>query len=182
MIGGLPAAAAAALVLLAAPAMAQIPELAVSAVGAEDAPGYLAVHAAAALGTFEAEGVRVSLRRARHPVAAAAALRDGDAAVAVTTTDQAIRAAWARELPVRVLVAHTRAPAVALLASAKRRGEITGVEDLRGQRVGIPAPGTTSHLVLAALLRAQRIEPWQVQLQSVGGPALLGRLASGELW
>lgn len=160
---------------------AEAPELAVSVGGDDDAPAYLAVHAAQALGTFEAEGVRVTLRRAKHPTAAVNALRDGTAAVAVTTADQAVRGAWARGMPVRVLVAHTRAPATVLVVSAKHRGEVTGVADLPGKRVGIPGPGTTAHLVLLTLLRARKIEPWQLTLRSLASTALMARLASGEL-
>ncbi|PYM65187.1 MAG: hypothetical protein DMD79_05105, partial [Candidatus Rokuibacteriota bacterium] len=48
------------------PAHAELPATLVVAVGgpAED-PAYLPVHVAAALGTFEAEGVGVTLRRAK---------------------------------------------------------------------------------------------------------------------
>jgi len=167
---------------LAAPAVFAEPnDLAVAVVEGEDTPAYLAVHAAAALGTFEAEGVQVTLRRVKHPSGAVNALRDGTAAVAVTTADQAIRGAWARSTPVRVLVAHTRAPATRLLVSARHRGEVIDVADLRGKRVGIPGPGTTAHLVLETLLRARKLEPWQVGVQSLGSTALLSRLGSGEL-
>ncbi|MBI4011344.1 MAG: ABC transporter substrate-binding protein [Candidatus Rokubacteria bacterium] len=155
--------------------------LVVSVGGPAEDPAYLPVHAAAALGTFQAEGVTVTLRRAKHPAAAVEALRDGTAAVAVTTADQAVRGAWARGAPVRVLVAHTRAPATTLLVSAKHRDRVRRVEDLRGQRVGIPGPGTTGHLVLAALLARHRLGPIDLQLVSLGGAATIARLAGGEL-
>jgi NitT/TauT family transport system substrate-binding protein len=153
----------------------------VSVGGEEDAPAYLAVYAARTLGTFEAEGVRVTLRRAKNPAAAVNALRDSAAAVAVTTADQAVRGAWARGTPVRVVVAHTRAPATVLVVSAKHRGEVATVADLAGKRVGIPGPGTTAHLVLVTLLRTRKLEPWQVQLQSLGASALMTQLGTGAL-
>ena len=162
--------------LLAAPT-----PLVVSVGGPPEDPAYLAVYAAEALGTFEAEGVRPTLRRAKHAAAAADALRDKDVAVAATTADQAVRGLWARGTPVRVLVAHTRAPAAALLVSAKHRDSVTGIQDLRGRRVGIPGPGTSGHLALVALLRERRIEPWQLELVSLGGTTLVARLASGGL-
>jgi len=155
--------------------------LTVSVGGLPEDPAYLPVHAAAALGTFDAEGVAVTLRRARHPAAAADALRAGDAAVAVTTADQAVRGAWARGTPVRVLVAHRSTPGVALVASAAPAARPAGIEALRGQPVGMPGPGTTGHLVLAALLRAHRLGPTDVRLVSLGGAALLTRLAAGTL-
>jgi len=155
--------------------------LAVSVGGLAEDPAYLPVHAAAALGTFDAEGITVTLRRAKHPAGAADALREGTAAVAVTTADQAVRGAWARGTPVRVLVAHTRAPAVALLVSVKHRDRVRRLEDLRGQRVGIPGPGTTGHLVLVTLLARHRIGPADLQLVSLGGTALVSHLAGGDL-
>ncbi len=165
-----------ALALLAASA-----PLAVSVGGPAEDPAYLPVHVAAALGTFQAEGVEVVLRRAKHPAGAMEALRDRAATVAVSTADQAVRGAWARGTPVRILVAHTRAPAVALLVSAKHRDAIRRVEDLRGRRVGMPGPGTTGHLVLATLLARRRLGPADAQLASLGGTALVSGLASGEL-
>jgi ABC-type nitrate/sulfonate/bicarbonate transport system substrate-binding protein len=159
---------------------AEPPELVVSVGGAAENPAYLPVHAAVALGTFEAEGVRVTLRRAKHPTAAMEALRDKVAAVAVTTADQAVRGGWARKTPVRVVVAHTQAPAVALMVPGKdARGPRP--ESFRDRRIGIPGPGTTGHLVLLTLLRARRVEPWQLELVSLGGPGLLTRLRSGTL-
>jgi NitT/TauT family transport system substrate-binding protein len=152
----------------------------VSVGGAAENPAYLPVHAAAALGTFEAEGVRVTLRRAKHPTAAMEALRDKVAAVAVTTADQAVRSGWARNAPVRVVVAHTQAPAVALMVPGKD-ARAPRPESLRDRRIGIPGPGTTGHLVLLTLLRARRVEPWQLELVSLGGPGLLTRLRSGTL-
>jgi sulfonate transport system substrate-binding protein len=165
-----------ALTLLAAAA-----PLAVSVGGPAEDPAYLPVHVAAALGTFQAEGVEVVLRRAKHPAAAIEALRERTAAVAVTTADQAVRGAWARGTPVRIVVAHNRAPTVALLVSAKHRDTVRRVEDLRRQRVGMPGPGTTAHLVLATLLARHRLGPADVQLASFGGTVLVSRLASGEL-
>ena len=149
--------------------------------GSADDPAYLPIHAALALGTFEAEGVAVVLRRAKHPTAALELLRNREAAVAVTTLDQAIRGGWARGAPVRVVVAHLRAPAAALLVSASATARITRVQDLRGQKIGIPGPGTTGHHLLLHLLEDAHVKPWQADLQSLGGSALLTRLGTGDL-
>jgi NitT/TauT family transport system substrate-binding protein len=157
------------------------PTLVVSVGGPAEDPAYLPVHAAAALGTFEAEGVQVTLKRAKHPTAAMTALRDREAAVAVTTMDETIRGAWARKLPVQVLAAHVRAPAVALVVAPAAREAVRRVGDLRGRAVAIPGPGTAGHLLLVALLREARVEPWQVDMRSLGSAALLTRLGGEEL-
>jgi ABC-type nitrate/sulfonate/bicarbonate transport system substrate-binding protein len=70
---------------------------------------------------------------------------------------------------------------VALLAGAAAPHAVRRVEDLRGRAVGIPGPGTTGHLLLVALLRRARLEPWQVDARSVGGAAAGARLAAGDL-
>jgi NitT/TauT family transport system substrate-binding protein len=170
-----------ALALAAAPAARPVPELTVSVGGGPEEPAYLPVHVAAALGAFAAEGVRVGLQQAKHPTAAVGELQAGEAGVAVATLDQALRRGAARGTPVRIVLAHTRAPAVALLVSARHRAAVRTVDDLRGRRVGTAGPGTTGAIVLAALLRARRIEPWHLDLVSRGGPGLVARLASGEL-
>jgi len=149
--------------------------------GPPEEAAYLPVHAAMALGTFEAEGLQVTLKRTKHPTAAVAALRDREAGIAVTTLDNAIRGAWARKLPVQVLVAHVRAPAVALLVAPGARDTVRRVEDLKGKAVGIPGPGTTGHLLLAQLLRSARLKPSEVDVRSVGNTALLAQLGSGDL-
>jgi ABC-type nitrate/sulfonate/bicarbonate transport system substrate-binding protein len=167
--------------LLARAAAAEPLPLTVAVGASVEDPAYLPVHAALALGTFEAEGVTVTVKRAKHPTGAVAALRDRETGIAVTTLDEAIRGAWARKIPVQVLVAHVRAPAVALLIAPATRETVRRVEDLRGKPVGIPGPGTTGHLLLAALLRGARLQPWQVDARSVGNTALLAQLGTGDL-
>jgi ABC-type nitrate/sulfonate/bicarbonate transport system substrate-binding protein len=167
--------------LLAGTAAAEPPALTVAVGGPAEDPAYLPVHAAVALGTFEAEGVTVTLKRAKHPTGAVTALRDREAGIAVTTLDEAIRGAWVRKLPVQVLVAHVRAPAVALMVAPAARDVVRRVEDLRGKAVGIPGPGSTGHLLLAVLLRGARLQPWQVDTRSVGSKALLAQLGAGDL-
>jgi NitT/TauT family transport system substrate-binding protein len=142
---------------------------------------YLPVHVAAALGTFGAEGVEVTLKRAKHPAAAMAAVRDREAGIAVTTLDEAIRGAWARNFPVRVLAAHVRAPAAALVVAPAARDAVRRVEDLRGRAVGIPGPGTTGHLLFATLLRGAKLEPWQVETRSLGTAATMAALGAGDI-
>jgi NitT/TauT family transport system substrate-binding protein len=174
-------AAALGAVVGAALAPAQPADLAVAVGGTAQEPAYLPVYAAAALGTFEAEGVRPNLARAKHPTAAINALRGGEAAVAVTTGDQAVRGAWARGKPVRIVAVHTEAPALAVVVAPSQREGVTRLEDLRGRRVGVRGPGTTGHFLLSSLLAARRLGPSDVELVSAGSTALVARLEAGDL-
>jgi NitT/TauT family transport system substrate-binding protein len=155
--------------------------LTVAVGGPPEDPAYLPLHAAKALGTFDAEGVELTLRRVKHPSAAMSALRDREVGIAVTTLDEAIRGAWARNVPVQVLAAHVRAPALALLVAQAARDTVRQVADLRGRTVGIPGPGTTGHLLLTTLLRGARVDPWQVDVRSLGSPAMVAALGRGDV-
>jgi ABC-type nitrate/sulfonate/bicarbonate transport system substrate-binding protein len=167
--------------LVAGGAAAQPAPLSVAVGGPAEDLAYLPVHAAAALGTFETEGVELTLKRAKHPAGAMTALRDREAGIAVTTLDEAIRGAWARNVPVQVLAAHVRAPAVALLLAPGARDAIRQVADLRSRVVGIPGPGTTGHLLLSALLRGARVDPWEAEIRSLGSTATMAALAAGDI-
>jgi len=168
-------------VLAAGGALAQPTPLTVAVGGPAAELAYLPVHAAAALGTFGAEGIEVALKRSKHAAAAMAAVRDREAGIAVTTLDEAIRGGWARNFPVQVLAAHLRAPAAALLVAPSARDTVRGVEDLRGRAVGIPGPGTTGHLLLASVLRGAKLQPWQVETRSLGTSATVAALGTGDI-
>ena len=172
VLGGLLAAGA---------ASGQPPALTVAVGGPAADFAYLPVHVAAALGTFDAEGVTVTLKRAKHATDAMSAVRDREAGIAVTTLDEAIRGAWARNFPVQVLVAHVRAPTVAVLVAPAARDAVRRVEDLRGRAVAMPGPGTTGHLLLTTLLRGAKLQPWQVETRSLGTSATMAALAKGDI-
>ena len=167
--------------VVASAAGGQPPSVTVAVGGPATDLAYLPVHVAAALGTFEAEGIAVTLKRAKHATGAMTAVRDREAGIAVTTLDEAIRGAWARNFPVQVLAAHVRAPAIALLVAPAARDAVRRVEDLRGRAVAIPGPGSTGHLLLATLLREARIQPWQVETRSLGTAATMAALQKGDV-
>jgi ABC-type nitrate/sulfonate/bicarbonate transport system substrate-binding protein len=166
---------------VASAAAGQPPSLTVAVGGPATDAAYLPVHVAAALDTFDAEGIAVTLKRVKHAAGAMTAVRDREAGIAVTTLDEAIRGAWARNFPVQILAAHVRAPSTALLVAPSVRNEVRRVEDLRGRAVAIPGPGTTGHLLLATLLRGARIQPWQVETRSLGTAAMVAALAKGDV-
>jgi ABC-type nitrate/sulfonate/bicarbonate transport system substrate-binding protein len=167
--------------LAAGGARAQPAPLTVAIGGPASDLAYLPVHAAVALGTLTAEGVEVTLKRAKHPAGAMTAVRDREAGIAVTTLDEAIRGAWARNFPVQVLAAHVRAPTAALLVAPAARDAVRRVEDLRGRAVGIPGPGTTGHLLFVTLLRGAKLQPWQVDTRSLGTSATMAALGAGDI-
>jgi NitT/TauT family transport system substrate-binding protein len=76
---------------------------------------------------------------------------------------------------------------VAFLALAKRPGSVlaaspaagfTSIEQLRGATIGIPGPGSSSHLMLNAILRKHSIDPAAIRTAAVGVSA--GAVAAME--
>jgi len=155
--------------------------LTVAVAGPPTEPSYLPLYVAEALGTFEAEGVRVTLRRVKGEGSAVAALREGDAEVAATSVDQAVRLGWGRGTPLALVALTALSPPAALLVSARHRETIATVADLRGKRIAIPGPGTSVHHLAIHLLRRHRVEPHQAHLVSPGALRAASQLAAGEL-
>ncbi|MBI2460095.1 MAG: ABC transporter substrate-binding protein [Candidatus Rokubacteria bacterium] len=149
--------------------------LTVAVAGPPTEPSYLPLYVAEALGTFEAEGVRVTLRRVKGEGSAVAALREGDAEVAATSVDQAVRLGWGRGTPLALVALTALSPPAALLVSARHRETIATVADLRGKRIAIPGPGTSVHHLAIHLLRRPRASSprasWRRRSPSSRGPA-----------
>lgn len=168
--------------LLAAALLAAEPTpLTLAVAGPPAEPTYLPLYAAEALGTFEAEGLRVTLRRVKGEGSAVGALRDGEVEVAATSVDQALRLGWARGTPLALVALTALSPPATLLVSARHREAIAKIDDLKGKRVAIPSPGTSVHHLMIHLLRRHGIEPHEARLVSLGATRTASQLATGEL-
>jgi NitT/TauT family transport system substrate-binding protein len=145
-------------------------------------PEYLPLRVAAAYGDFAGEGLDVTLRPARSEAQAAEALAKGSVDLAATTLDAVLRFG-SRLSPVlpRLVFGLTAAPPVALLASASAVPPIRSVEDLRGLRVGVTAPGAPERAWLSAVLTAPLGPAIRAEVVSVGARAPAGALRRGAV-
>jgi NitT/TauT family transport system substrate-binding protein len=155
--------------------------LTISVAGPATSLEYLPLRVAEAEGYFAAERIAVSLQSQRAEPGAAEALARGEVALAATSLDAALRLGHVAGAPPRLVFGLTAAPPAALVVGAIHRDAIRGLQDLVGKRIGIPAPGTPEHHVIAGLLHRARIRLRQVTLMSFGERRLPAALQAGEV-
>jgi NitT/TauT family transport system substrate-binding protein len=155
--------------------------LTVAVGGSPTSPEYLPLRVAEAEGYFNQEGLHVSLRTAGGEVRAAESLARGQASLAATSLDAALRHGAVAGRPPRLAFGLTAAPPAVLLVPAVHRDAVKQVEDLAGKRVGVPAPGSPEAWLLSALLHPRGISPVAVSLVSLGERGLAAALETAEV-
>src|SRR5258708_11095837 len=105
-------------------------------------PEYLPLHVAQAQGYFAAQQLDCTRRPMRSAAGAAERLGRGQAQLAATSLDAALRLGHTEGIPPRLVWGLTGAAPVALLVNPARAESIRSAADLVGQAVAVPAPRT----------------------------------------
>jgi ABC-type nitrate/sulfonate/bicarbonate transport system substrate-binding protein len=155
--------------------------LTIAVAGPPTSPEYLPLHVAQADGLFTAQHLSVTLRSTRSDAAAAELLATGQAQLAATSLDAALRLGGTEGVPPRLVWALTAAPPVALLVAPGRVDTIRSAADLAGQTVAIPAPGTTEDQALGLLLARAGVPMHRVKVLSLGERGVARALEGGEV-
>jgi len=155
--------------------------LTISVAGPPTSPEYLPLHVAQADGLFTGHQLSVTLRSTRSDTAAAEMLATGQAQLAATSLDAALRLGGTEGVPPRLVWALTAAPPVALLVTLGRAETIRSVADLVGQTVAVPAPGTTEDQALGLLLARAGVPMHRVKVLSLGERGVARALEGGEV-
>jgi ABC-type nitrate/sulfonate/bicarbonate transport system substrate-binding protein len=155
--------------------------LTIAVAGPPTSPEYLPLHVARADGLFTAQQLSVTLRSTRSDTAAAEMLATGQAQLAATSLDAALRLGGTEGVPPRLVWALTAAPPVALLVAPGRVDTIRSAADLAGQTVAVPAPGTTEDQALGLLLARAGVPMHRVKVLSLGERGVARALEGGEV-
>ncbi len=155
--------------------------LTISVAGPATSPEYLPLRIAETEGYFAQEHLTVSLQVTRSESQSAEALGRGQAQLAATSVDAALRLGHVEGAPPRLVFGLTSAPPVALLVPAAQKDAIRGLQDLAGKTVGVPSPGTPEHLMLLSLLAKAGLRLPQITLQSYGDRGLAIAIQSGQV-
>ncbi|MBI4591681.1 MAG: ABC transporter substrate-binding protein [Candidatus Rokubacteria bacterium] len=155
--------------------------LTIAVSGPFTSPEYLPLRVAEAEGYFTQEGLQVSLRTTRAEAGAAEALARGQAEVAATSLEAALRYGAVGGRPLRLIFGLTTAPPVALVVPLAHRNTVRRIEDLRGRHIGISSPGAPEQAFLLALLERHRLQPGDLSLLSFGERGLVAALEAGEV-
>lgn len=155
--------------------------LTIAVAGPAASPEYLPLHVAQTEGHFAAQKLAVTLRAVRSDAGAAEALAAGQAQLAATSLDAALRLGSVDGAPPRLVWGLTAAPPVALLVNPGRVDTIRSAADLVGQTVAVPAPGTPEDQALGLLLARAGVPLHRVTVRSLGDRGAARALEGGEV-
>ena len=178
-------AAALAAAAVAAPALRAQPRLEKSkvsiAVGGKAAFYYLPLTIAEQLGYFKAEGLDVEISDFAGGARALQAMVGGSADVVSGAYEHTINM-QSKNQHIQSFVLMGRAPQIAVGVSTKAIPNYKSLADLRGKKIGVSAPGSSTNMVANLVLSRAGIKASDVSYVGVGTAAgALAALRSGQI-
>jgi NitT/TauT family transport system substrate-binding protein len=151
------------------------------AVGGKAAFYYLPLTISEQLGYFKAEGLDVEISDFAGGAKALQALIGGSADVVSGAYEHTIFM-QAKNQFIQSIVEMGRAPQIAMGVSTKAVPNYRGLADLRGKKIGVSAPGSSTNMVSNLVLSRAGIKPTEVSYVGVGTSAgAIAALRSGQI-
>jgi NitT/TauT family transport system substrate-binding protein len=150
--------------------------------GGQGALYFLPITIAQQLGYFAAEGVQVTLKDYPGGALALQAVRAGAADVCAGAFEHTIRMQSYGQF-YRSFVLLGRAPQLALgIAPRHVKDSQGGLQALKGKRIGVSAPGSSTHLLVSLMLERAGLSAHDVQYVGVGaGQEALHAIRTGQV-
>src|SRR3954471_14125683 len=170
-------------VLFAAPAFAQAPEKkkVTIAVGGKSLFYYLPLTVAERKGYFKDEGLEVEIPDFAGGARALQALVGGSADMVSGAYEHTINMA-AKKQPIKAVVLQMKYSSMALAMSKERAAKYKGARDLKGWKIGVTAPGSSTNMFVNNLLAKEGLKPTDVSIVGVGtGAGAVAAMEKGEL-
>jgi NitT/TauT family transport system substrate-binding protein len=151
------------------------------AVGGKASFYYLPLTIADHLGYFLAEGLDIDIVDYSSSVRAQQALLSGAAEVVCGAFEHLI-SMYSKQQFVKSFIALGRTPQMAMGVSVKSMPHYSRIADLRGKRIGIAAPGTSTNVMANAVLQRAGLVQSDVSFLGVGtASGALAAIRSGQL-
>jgi NitT/TauT family transport system substrate-binding protein len=180
-IGALGALFAAA--LFAASAWAQAPEKKkiTIAVGGKSLFYYLPLTVAERKGYFRDEGLEVEIPDFAGGARALQALVGGSADMVSGAYEHTINMA-AKKQPIKAVVLQAKYSSIALVMSKEKAAKYKSGRDLKGMKIGVTAPGSSTNMFVNNLLAKDGLKPTDVSIVGVGtGAGAVAAMEKGEI-
>jgi NitT/TauT family transport system substrate-binding protein len=179
------AASAALAGTLAAPALVRAQALerknVTIAVGGKNLLYYLPLTIAEQLKFFEAEGLQVTIVDFSGGSRALQAVVGGSADVVSGAFEHTLNMQFKGQ-PMRAFVLQGRAPQIVLAVNAKTMPNFKSVADLKGKKIGITAPGSSTNIMANFVLAKAGIKPADVSFIGVGASSgAVAAIRSGQI-
>ena len=151
------------------------------AVGGKAAFYYLPLTIAEQLGYFKSEGLEVEISDFAGGARALQAVVGGSADVCSGAYEHTINLQAKNQL-FQAFVLQGRAPQIAIGVSTKNMASYTGIADLKGRKIGVSAPGSSTNMVANLVLSRGGLKASDVSFIGVGVAAgALTALRSGQI-
>src|SRR3954451_18305118 len=170
-------------VALAGAAQAQAPEKRqlTLGVGGKTALYYLPLTIAERLGHFKEQGLDVTINDFRGGAQSLQALAGGSVDVVTGAYEHTIRM-QAKGQDVRALIELGRFPGIVLGIRKDRANAYKSPADLKGMKIGVSAPGSSTNFFVMYLLAKAGLKPTDASYIGVGiGPSAVAAIKKGEL-
>ncbi|MEK6211399.1 MAG: ABC transporter substrate-binding protein [Pseudomonadota bacterium] len=168
--------------IAASPAGAQPEKSAVTiAVGGKASLYYLPLSIAERLGYFADEGLKVEILDFAGGAKSLQALMGGSADVVSGGFDHVL-VMRARGQKLKAFVLQIATPAISLGVAKKHAAKFRSPKDLRGMKIGVTAPGSSTHAFVNHLLASVGLSSDDVSIIGVGsGPGAVAAMQAGHL-
>ena len=140
------------------------------AVGGQTALFYLPLTVTARLGYFKDEGVEVEISDFAGGGRALQALMGGSADVVAGSYDHTVQM-HAKGQPLVAVVQLGRFPGFVFAVVSAKAANYRGPQDLKGMKIGITAPGSSTHFMAMLLLAQAGLKPDDASFVGVGATA-----------
>ena len=172
-----------ALIMLSGPLCAQLEKRDVHiAVGGKSAFYYLPLTIAEQLGYFKTEGLEVKISDFAGGSAALRAVVGGSADVVSGAYEHTISLQGKKQY-FRAFVLQGRLPQIALGVATAKAGSFKSFKDLKGMKIGVSAPGSSTHNLVKQLLTKAGLDPVKdVSIIGAGiGAGAIAAMKSGQI-
>ena len=169
--------------VFAAGAWAQAPEKKkiTIAVGGKSLFYYLPLTVAERKGYFKDEGLEVEIPDFAGGARALQALVGGSADMVSGAYEHTINMA-AKKQPIKAVVLQMKYSSIALVMSKEKAAKYKGPKDLKGWKIGVTAPGSSTNMFVNNLLAKDGLKPTDVSIVGVGtGAGAVAAMEKGEL-
>ncbi|MGN6388855.1 MAG: ABC transporter substrate-binding protein [Burkholderiaceae bacterium] len=151
------------------------------AVGGKNLFYYLPLTIAEQLGYFKDEGLQVEINDFAGGSKALQALVGGSADVVSGAYEHTINM-QAKGLPIVAFVLQGRAPQIVLGVSTKTMPNYKSLADLKGKKIGVTAPGSSTNMMADFVLAKAGLKPTDVSFIGVGASAgAVSAVRSGQV-
>lgn len=150
------------------------------AVGGKPLLYYLPLTVAERLGYFKDAGLNVEISDFGGGAKSLQALVGGSADVVTGAYDHTIQM-QAKGQPIVGVTQLGRYPGI-VLATVKKNGDIKSIKDLKGKKIGVTAPGSSTNFMINYLLAKEGMKPDDVSIIGVGGgPSAVAAVKRGDI-